>query len=63
MRNCAARLVDSDDPNRVFRSVLRRVSHMVSLSCSNSEQQSKIYCTDCASSLQGQFRESSALIE
>ena len=32
MRNCAARLANSDDPSRVFRSVSRRVSHMVSIS-------------------------------
>ena len=63
MRNCAARLANSDDPSRVFRSVSRRVSHMVSLSSSNSGQQSKMCCTDCASSPQRQFRESSASIK
>ncbi len=63
MRNCAARLANSDNPSRVFRSVSHCVSHIVSLSSSNSGQQSKMYCTNCASSLKGQFQESSATIK
>ena len=63
MRNCAARLANFDDPSKVFRSVSLRVSHMVSLNSSNSGQQSKMCCTVCASSPQGQFREPSAPIE
>ena len=63
MRNCAARLANSDDPSRVFRHVSHRVSHIVFFSSSNSGQESKMCCTDCAFSPQRQFRESSAPIE
>ena len=63
MRNCAARFADSADPSRAFRSVSRCISHMVSLNPLNSRQQSKMCWTDCVSAPQGQFRESSALIE
>ncbi len=36
MGNCAACLANFDDPSRVFKSVSRRVSHMVSFGSSNS---------------------------
>ena len=63
MRNRAARFANSADPSMVFRFVSRRTSPMDSLSSSNSGQQSKMWCTDCASSPQEQFREFSMPVE
>lgn len=63
VRNYAARFANSADSSKVFWSVSRRTSHMVSLGFSNSIQQSKIRCTNYATSPQGQLREFSAPID
>lgn len=63
VRNCAARFANSADSSKVLWSVSRRTSHMVSLGSPNSIQQSKIRCTNYATSPQVQLREFSAPID